>query len=133
MCHVSGKRLSIYNFVSGLLKATKKVYLIPESGKKAKIHMGSIRQSLQAQPKNIKKLSKHQINQSNKKKTQIKECIVLQGKNSYGGYPTEFAGSTQNPKIIIRTCSMLSNFKMKRSQKFVWKLPDGICRLDPKS
>jgi hypothetical protein len=32
--------------------------------KKSKLHMGSIRQSLQAQPKNIKKLSKHQINQS---------------------------------------------------------------------
>jgi hypothetical protein len=24
-------------------------------------------------------------------------------KNSYGGYPTEFAGSTQNPKKIIGT------------------------------
>jgi hypothetical protein len=32
--------------------------------KKTKIHMGSIRQSLQAQPKNIKKLSKHQNNKS---------------------------------------------------------------------
>jgi hypothetical protein len=31
--------------------------------KKTKIHMGSIRQSLQAQPKTIKKLSEHQINQ----------------------------------------------------------------------
>jgi hypothetical protein len=59
MCRVSARRLSFYNFVWGLLKATKKVYLIPQ-----KIHMGSIRQSLQAQPKNIKKLSKHQINQS---------------------------------------------------------------------
>jgi hypothetical protein len=26
-----------------------------------------------------------------------------EGKNSYEGYPTEFAGSTQNPKKIIRT------------------------------
>jgi hypothetical protein len=32
--------------------------------KKAKIHMGSIRQRLQAEHKNIKKLSKYQINQS---------------------------------------------------------------------
>jgi hypothetical protein len=32
--------------------------------KETKLHMGSIRQTLQAQPKNIKKLSKHQINQS---------------------------------------------------------------------
>jgi hypothetical protein len=50
MCRLSARRLSIHNFVWGLLKATKKV------------------------------------------------CLVLQkwkeGKNSYGGYPTEFAGST---------------------------------------
>jgi hypothetical protein len=32
--------------------------------KKTKIHMGSIRQILQAEPKTIKKLSKYQINQS---------------------------------------------------------------------
>jgi hypothetical protein len=35
--------------------------------KKTKIHMGSIRQSLQVQPKTIKKLSEHQINQSEQK------------------------------------------------------------------
>jgi hypothetical protein len=34
------------------------------SKKDTKIHMGSIRQSLQAQPKNNKKLTKHQINQT---------------------------------------------------------------------
>jgi hypothetical protein len=77
--------------------------------------------------------------------SQIKLCLVLQkwkeGKNSYGGYPTEFAGSTQNPKKIIRTPNlpirtknskkktMLRTLKKKRSQKFVWELPDGICRL----
>jgi hypothetical protein len=33
---------------------------------------------LQAQPKNIKKLSKHQINQSKQKQSQIKVCLVLQ-------------------------------------------------------
>jgi hypothetical protein len=93
--------------------------------------MGSIRQSLQAQPKNIKKLSKHQINQSKKK--------------SYGGYPTEFTGSTQNPKKIIRKPNlsirlnifpkktMFSTLRKKRSQKFVLGLPDRICRLDLKS
>jgi hypothetical protein len=60
---------------------------------------------LQAQHNNIKKLSKHQINQS-----QIKvclDCLVLQeckeGKNLHGGYLPEFAGSTQNPKKNIRT------------------------------
>jgi hypothetical protein len=35
--------------------------------KTTKMHMGSIRQSLQDQPKNIKKLSKHQINRNKKK------------------------------------------------------------------
>jgi hypothetical protein len=59
MCHASVRRLSIYNFVWGLLKATKKVYLILQKWKKTKIHMGSIRQSLQVQHKNIKKLSKY--------------------------------------------------------------------------
>jgi hypothetical protein len=41
------------------------------------------------------------------KKSQIKVCLVLQkckgAKNLYGGYPTKFAGSTQNPKKFIRT------------------------------
>jgi hypothetical protein len=46
MCRVSARRLSVYNFAWGLLKATKKVYL---SEKKTKIHIGSIRQSLQVQ------------------------------------------------------------------------------------
>jgi hypothetical protein len=42
----------------------KSIFNTPKVKKKTKIHMGSIRQSLQAQPKNIKKLSKQQINQS---------------------------------------------------------------------
>jgi hypothetical protein len=63
--------------------------------KKTKIHMGSIQQSLQAQPKILKKLSEHQI------RTKIfpkKVCLVTLkrkgAKNFYGGYPTEFAGWT---------------------------------------
>jgi ribosomal protein S17E len=70
--------------------------------------MGSIRQSLQAQPKNIKKLSKHQI-----KKYQ----------NTI---------STNHDESFSRK-SMLSTLKKKRSQKFVWGLPDRMCRLNPKS
>jgi hypothetical protein len=61
------------------------------------------------------------------------------------GYPTEFAGSTQNPKKIIETPNLsnqeensskkkvCSTLKKKRSHKFRWGLPDGICRLDLKS
>jgi hypothetical protein len=41
--------------------------------KKTKIHMEFIRQSLQAQPKTIKKLSEHQINQSEQKFNQKKK------------------------------------------------------------
>jgi hypothetical protein len=55
---------------------------------KTKIHMGSMRQSLQAQPKNINQ-SKLKL-QSKSKKSQIKVCPV-------------------------------------------WGLPDGVCRLNPKS
>jgi hypothetical protein len=43
---------------------------------KTNIHVGSILQSLQAQPKTIKKLSK-KINQPKQKKSQIKVCLVL--------------------------------------------------------
>jgi hypothetical protein len=79
----------------------------------------------------------------------LKVWLVLQnwkeGKNSYGGYPTEFAGLTQNPKKIYQNIKstdqdehfskkiMLSTLKKKRSQKLVWELPDGICRLNAKS
>jgi hypothetical protein len=66
-------------------------------------------------------------------------------KDTYGIYPTMFANSTQNPNKIIETPNqpieikkysnkrMFSTSKVKRSQKFVWELPDGICRLNPKS
>jgi hypothetical protein len=108
MCRVSARRLSIYNFVWRLLKATKKTYLIP----------------------------------------QIKEYLVIQKckeTKNCRSYPTEFAGSTQNLKKIIRTPNlpirtnifpkktMYSTLKKKRSQKFVWELLDEICRLNPKS
>jgi hypothetical protein len=37
---------------------------------------------------------------------------VKKGKNSYGGYATEFAGSTQNPKKIIETPNLPIRTKM---------------------
>jgi hypothetical protein len=63
-----------------------------KSVKEQKIRMGATRRNLQA-PKILKKLSEHQIDQSEQKFSEKK----------YGGYPTEFAGTTQNPKKIIRT------------------------------
>jgi hypothetical protein len=62
---------------------------------------------LQAQPKILKKLSEPHINQSERTFSQKKIYLVPQkgkgAKISYGGYLTEFAGSTQNPKKIIGT------------------------------
>jgi hypothetical protein len=65
--------------------------------------MGATRRNLQAQPKILKKLSEHQIYQSGRKFFQKSMLSTLKVKNSYGGYPSEFAGSTQNPKKIIET------------------------------
>jgi hypothetical protein len=56
----------------------KSIFNTTKVKKNKKKHMGSVRQSLQAQPKTIKKLSKHLINQSKQKKSQIKVCLVLQ-------------------------------------------------------
>jgi hypothetical protein len=87
------------NVVWELLKANKKVYLIPQSEKNKETYE-IIRQSLQALPKNIKKLSKHHI---------IIEIKKISNK------------------------SMFSTSKVARRQEFVWGLPDGVCRLNPKS
>jgi hypothetical protein len=69
--------------------------------KKTKIHMGSIRQSLQ---------------NSTQKHKKIKETP---------NQPIEIK--------IISNKSMFSTSKVKRRQKFVWGLPDGVWRLNPKS
>jgi cellulose biosynthesis protein BcsQ len=70
---------------------------------------------------------------------------VKKNKDTYRIYPTKFASSTQIHKKVIETAnqqikikkitnkSMFSTSKVKRRQKFVWGLPDGACRLNPKS
>jgi cellulose biosynthesis protein BcsQ len=70
---------------------------------------------------------------------------VKKNKDTYGIYPTKFASSTQKHKKVIKTSnqpieikkmsskSMFSTSKVKKRQKFVWELPDGICKLNPKS
>jgi hypothetical protein len=87
--------------------------------KNTKIDIGSIRQSLRARPKIIKKISEHQINQSKRKFFQKKVCLVPEkckgAKSSYGSYPTEFAGSIQNPKKISE--HQINQSKRKFSQK----------------
>jgi hypothetical protein len=57
MCRVSARRLSIHNFAWGFLKATKKVYLIPQKWKKkTKIHMEPIRQMFASATQQHKKV-----------------------------------------------------------------------------
>jgi hypothetical protein len=70
---------------------------------------------------------------------------VKKNKDTYGIYPTKFASSTQNHKKVVEipnqpieikkisNKSMFSTSKVKRGQKFVWGLLDGICGLNPKS
>jgi hypothetical protein len=67
--------------------------------------MKSIRQSLQAQPNNIKKFAPNQPIEIKKisNKSMFSISTLKEGKNSYGGYPTMFGSSTQNPKKNIRT------------------------------
>jgi uncharacterized protein YcgL (UPF0745 family) len=72
-----------------------------KSEKKAKIRMGANRRSLQAQPKILKKM----IGTPNlpirtitfPKKSMISTLKVEKSQKFIWGYPTEFAGSTQNP------------------------------------
>jgi hypothetical protein len=64
---------------------------------------------------------------------------------THGIYPTKIASSTKKHKKVIETPnqlikikkisnkSMFSTLKVKRRQKFVWGLPEGVYRLNPKS
>jgi hypothetical protein len=88
MCRVSARRLSIYNFAWGLLKATKKVYLIPQKWKNNKDTYGFYPTKFASSTQKYKKVIETPNQPIEIKKSQIKVCLVLQ----------EFAGSTQNPK-----------------------------------
>jgi hypothetical protein len=46
MCRVSARRLSIYNFSWGFLKATKKVFLVPQIEKEPITRMGAAQAEL---------------------------------------------------------------------------------------
>jgi hypothetical protein len=77
MCRVSARKLSIYNFAWGLLKAESKI---------------------------LKKLLEHQIYQSKQKKSKKKTVLrTLKVERGQKYAWTEFADPTQNPKKIIRT------------------------------
>jgi hypothetical protein len=65
MCRFIRKKTFYLQFCMGTPEVHQKsIFHTQKVKKKTKVHMGSIRQSLQAQPINIKKLSKHQVNQS---------------------------------------------------------------------
>jgi hypothetical protein len=82
----------------------KKLCFVPSKWKEAKNMSG---RNLQARPKILKKNWNIKTTNQNRAFSQKKVCLVPQmctwAKNSYGGYPTEFAGSTQNPKKNIET------------------------------
>jgi hypothetical protein len=67
--------------------------------------MRANRRNLQAQPKMLKEIAGTSNQPIRTKKFPKKVCLVPQkcigAKNSYGGYPTEFAGSTQSSKKKI--------------------------------
>jgi hypothetical protein len=98
MCRVSARRLSIYNFAWGLLKAT----------------------NLQAEFKILKKILEYQIYQNKKfkKKTVFRTFKVERGQK-YA--QTEFAGPIQNPKKIKGTSNQL--IRTKFFQKKVCFVP----------
>jgi hypothetical protein len=68
------KKTFYLQFCMGTPEGHKSIF--NSSKVKKKIHMGSIRQSLQAQPKILNKFSEDQINQSELKFSQEKVCFV---------------------------------------------------------
>jgi hypothetical protein len=109
-------QFSIYNFAWGLLKAS----------------------NLQAELKILKKIigtPNLSIKTKNFEKKTVFRTLKVERGQKYAR--TEFAGSTQNPKKkyenikstnqneIFPKKSMFSTYNVYRSQKFVWRLPDG--------
>jgi hypothetical protein len=72
---VSARRLSIYNFVWGLLKATKKVYLMPQKRKINKNTYGIYPTKLAGSTQNHKK--KYWNTKSTNQKQKISNKIML--------------------------------------------------------
>jgi hypothetical protein len=84
--------------------------------------MGATRRNLQALPKILKKIIEPQIYQSKRKFSQKKVCLIPQkckgAKNSYGGYPTEFAPGASKA-IGLKLSS--ENLNLKRKKCLGWK------------
>jgi hypothetical protein len=133
MCRVSARRLSIYNFVWGLVKATKKVYLIPQKLKKRYIWDLSDKICNLNKKKVIEIPNQPIETKKNSNKSMFSISKMKRRQNSYRGYLKKLSEHQiyQSGRIFFQQ-SMLSTLKMKRSQKFVWELPDGICKLNPK-
>jgi hypothetical protein len=147
MCRVSARRLPIYNFVWGLLKATKKVYLIPQKWKQRYIWDLSDK-VCNLNPKTLKSYRNTKSTNRNKK-SQIKVCLLYfkSEKKAKIRMGTTQRNLQAQLKILKKLSEhqiyqsgrkfsqkgMLSTLKKQRSRKFVWELPDGICRLNPKS
>jgi hypothetical protein len=104
MFRVSIRRLSIYNFVWGPLKATKTVYLIPQKWKKNKdtygIYPTKFASSTQKHKKVIETSNQPiEIKKKISKKRMFSTSKVKRRQKFVWGLPD----STQNPKKIIET------------------------------
>jgi hypothetical protein len=125
MCHVSARRLSIYNFAWELLMAHKKVYLVPQNWKGANNSYEYFAKNLQAQPKILKNNWKTKSTEIPiKTKNFSKKLCFLPKKwkgarNLYESYPTKFAGPIQNPKKILGTSNQSIRTKIILKKVFL--------------
>jgi hypothetical protein len=95
-------------YIQCFMGTTKKLNLIPQKWKKAKIRMEATRRRLKSRSTPNLPISTNIFPK--------KVCLVPEkrrgAKNSYGTYPTEFAGSTQNPKNKFGTPNIPFKTKM---------------------
>jgi hypothetical protein len=110
----------------------KSIFNTSKVKKKTKIHMGFIRQCLQAQPKKIKNVIETPNQPIEIKKISNKSVLYFKSeKNAKIRMGATRRSLQAQPKILKKLS--VHQVKKKRSQKFVWELPDGICRLNSKS
>jgi predicted patatin/cPLA2 family phospholipase len=132
MCCVSAKRFFYLQFCMRAPEGHLKVFLIPQSPKKIiKTPNPPIRTKIF--PKKLCFVpSKCEGAKNSYRATQrnLQTQQKIKKKNEKKKF-SEHQINQSEQKFSQKT--MFSALKMQRSQKFVWGLPDGICRLNPKS
>jgi hypothetical protein len=105
MCCVSARKLSINNYAWGLLKATKKLYLVHQNWKEANNSYVGYPTNLQAEPKILKKLLELQIYQSERKISQKKNC-------------SSYLRSEKEPKICMKATQQICRLDPKSLKNY---------------